>query len=187
MNIRTTQNSSQCARFKTDRIELLQDLHIDHITPGQPSKLISTDDVIFETPGGLYKDSVATDNELIKKSDVDALITQRLNSAFLVTGQIGLPSSTECTVTRDSVGVYLVVFNDTWNAQFSNVHYTILLQDRSVELGSIPKPSRRGQYWTNKTNSQFRIVCVEQEDSFCLLYTSPSPRDRTRSRMPSSA
>ena len=24
-------------------------------------------------------------------------------------------------------------------------------------------------------------------DSFCLLYTSPSPRDRTRSRMPSSA
>ena len=25
------------------------------------------------------------------------------------------------------------------------------------------------------------------EDYFCLLYTSPSPRDRTRSRMPSSA
>ena len=25
------------------------------------------------------------------------------------------------------------------------------------------------------------------EDIFCLLYTSPSPRDRTRSRMPSSA
>ena len=25
------------------------------------------------------------------------------------------------------------------------------------------------------------------EGEFCLLYTSPSPRDRTRSRMPSSA
>ena len=25
------------------------------------------------------------------------------------------------------------------------------------------------------------------EGNFCLLYTSPSPRDRTRSRMPSSA
>ena len=25
------------------------------------------------------------------------------------------------------------------------------------------------------------------EPNFCLLYTSPSPRDRTRSRMPSSA
>ena len=35
--------------------------------------------------------------------------------------------------------------------------------------------------------------CVLEEykewikDGFCLLYTSPSPRDRTRSRMPSSA
>ena len=28
---------------------------------------------------------------------------------------------------------------------------------------------------------------ISQADQFCLLYTSPSPRDRTRSRMPSSA
>ena len=30
------------------------------------------------------------------------------------------------------------------------------------------------------------IICITW-DSICLLYTSPSPRDRTRSRMPSSA
>ena len=29
--------------------------------------------------------------------------------------------------------------------------------------------------------------CDWKEASLCLLYTSPSPRDRTRSRMPSSA
>ena len=28
---------------------------------------------------------------------------------------------------------------------------------------------------------------ADEEDLTCLLYTSPSPRDRTRSRMPSSA
>ena len=28
---------------------------------------------------------------------------------------------------------------------------------------------------------------VKSSDNACLLYTSPSPRDRTRSRMPSSA
>ena len=28
---------------------------------------------------------------------------------------------------------------------------------------------------------------IEDKDRICLLYTSPSPRDRTRSRMPSSA
>ena len=30
-------------------------------------------------------------------------------------------------------------------------------------------------------------ACCEQAAEACLLYTSPSPRDRTRSRMPSSA
>ena len=30
------------------------------------------------------------------------------------------------------------------------------------------------------------VVC-DSEGNLCLLYTSPSPRDRTRSRMPSSA
>ena len=33
---------------------------------------------------------------------------------------------------------------------------------------------------------KFCIKCLRQVKS-CLLYTSPSPRDRTRSRMPSSA
>ncbi len=183
VNMITTQNSSTCARFKTDRIELLQDLHIDHITPGQPSKLISTDDVIFVTPGGIYKDSVATENEFIKKSDIDALIAQRLNAAFMVSNQTGLPLSTECTVTRESAGVYLVQFVDSWNTQFLDHHYSILLQDRSVELGSgIPKPSRRAQYWTNKSNTQFRIICTEEEDGFPTDGTGAedTPRDPGR-------
>ena len=32
-----------------------------------------------------------------------------------------------------------------------------------------------------------KITAIAGESSTCLLYTSPSPRDRTRSRMPSSA
>ena len=31
------------------------------------------------------------------------------------------------------------------------------------------------------------VLSGRRQDKFCLLYTSPSPRDRTRSRMPSSA
>ena len=30
-------------------------------------------------------------------------------------------------------------------------------------------------------------LTIKEGDKVCLLYTSPSPRDRTRSRMPSSA
>ena len=41
-----------------------------------------------------------------------------------------------------------------------------------------------------KESSEFRVQVQKQlhlQHIFCLLYTSPSPRDRTRSRMPSSA
>ena len=47
--------------------------------------------------------------------------------------------------------------------------------------------------WVNGikvTESQFKLLRngdIIRVANFCLLYTSPSPRDRTRSRMPSSA
>ena len=39
----------------------------------------------------------------------------------------------------------------------------------------------------SSTQRMLEAVDVLSEDNTCLLYTSPSPRDRTRSRMPSSA
>ena len=36
-------------------------------------------------------------------------------------------------------------------------------------------------------NNMVRTIAMDTTDGLCLLYTSPSPRDRTRSRMPSSA
>ena len=60
---------------------------------------------------------------------------------------------------------------------------------------------KRGKIWTKlikeitvaaklgggdiATNPRLRLAIDKAKD--CLLYTSPSPRDRTRSRMPSSA
>ena len=43
--------------------------------------------------------------------------------------------------------------------------------------------------FANSGMVQFKNVFtgLEKRDYVCLLYTSPSPRDRTRSRMPSSA
>ena len=38
-----------------------------------------------------------------------------------------------------------------------------------------------------KDRIAYSMLCKAEEEGFCLLYTSPSPRDRTRSRMPSSA
>ena len=41
---------------------------------------------------------------------------------------------------------------------------------------------------TQETAATLNVVdSMEEQSLLCLLYTSPSPRDRTRSRMPSSA
>ena len=52
---------------------------------------------------------------------------------------------------------------------------TINLYLTDALSSSIPKASR------------FRVKANKRKQKICLLYTSPSPRDRTRSRMPSSA
>ena len=41
------------------------------------------------------------------------------------------------------------------------------------------------EYWDEVRGCEDEVHSVP--DGLCLLYTSPSPRDRTRSRMPSSA
>ena len=41
--------------------------------------------------------------------------------------------------------------------------------------------------WLIEMKSDFKPSIFDQQYKPCLLYTSPSPRDRTRSRMPSSA
>ena len=51
------------------------------------------------------------------------------------------------------------------------------------------KRNRRGDSKNLDRDSdwQERVVQIRRVSKTCLLYTSPSPRDRTRSRMPSSA
>ena len=44
-----------------------------------------------------------------------------------------------------------------------------------------------GVYNAFKDDAGLQVECTQGRDMGCLLYTSPSPRDRTRSRMPSSA
>ena len=50
-----------------------------------------------------------------------------------------------------------------------------------LEEGRINALSKAGINYIDLTKNGFELPLI------CLLYTSPSPRDRTRSRMPSSA
>ena len=44
-----------------------------------------------------------------------------------------------------------------------------------------------GAYEILRTSNKIKLTILASGSEVCLLYTSPSPRDRTRSRMPSSA
>ena len=52
------------------------------------------------------------------------------------------------------------------------------------ELGE-PHPKNIEQVYGGDIHSAWKIEFANKK--FCLLYTSPSPRDRQKSRMPSSA
>ena len=54
----------------------------------------------------------------------------------------------------------------------------IALAHEQIELDSVNQ---------SEGNKQYVLNLLYDPDSGCLLYTSPSPRDRQKSRMPSSA
>ena len=64
----------------------------------------------------------------------------------------------------------------------SNEERYVSIADRICEKGWFGQKTGRGYY--KYTPGARR---GEEDPEVCLLYTSPSPRDRTRSRMPSSA
>ena len=52
-----------------------------------------------------------------------------------------------------------------------------------------PNKDENGIAWITDRQYIVELICENKaaKDNNCLLYTSPSPRDRTRYRMPSSA
>ena len=56
---------------------------------------------------------------------------------------------------------------------------------RILEIAAHTENNKVVENYTHKSKHKNPLCGDEME--ICLLYTSPSPRDRTRSRMPSSA
>ena len=57
------------------------------------------------------------------------------------------------------------------------------ISQRQLRVGEMIKQSLSMIFLKNEA----KVPNLETNSITCLLYTSPSPRDRTRSRMPSSA
>ena len=81
-----------------------------------------------------------------------------------------------------------------WTAVADAHHYDIRMRVQgssswTISLNNLFGTSKQKLNLTSSTDYEWQIrsACSTDSSSVCLLYTSPSPRDRTRSRMPSSA
>ena len=79
---------------------------------------------------------------------------------------------------------------EEWNSHGvkKQIEYAILTAEISKATFGLPPIEYKGLKGLKKQNLRDHMTDLELIFSmFCLLYTSPSPRDRQKSRMPSSA
>ena len=104
----------------------------------------------------------------------------------LVTGFLGSGKTTLLNrILREQHGHRIAVIENEFGEE--GVDNDLLLQDRDEQIVEM----NNGCICCTVRGDLIRILgsLAKRRDRFdhCLLYTSPSPRDRTRSRMPSSA
>eukprot|EP01015_Nassula_variabilis_P011610 TRINITY_DN1940_c0_g1_i9.p2 TRINITY_DN1940_c0_g1~~TRINITY_DN1940_c0_g1_i9.p2 ORF type:complete len:106 (+),score=46.68 TRINITY_DN1940_c0_g1_i9:46-363(+) len=68
--------------------------------------------------------------------------------------------------------------------KFPNFVFQTLSQ--ILQFGQVSHNKSQYQFGSNSLQMVFQLI-TSNKHSICLLYTSPSPRDRQKSRMPSSA
>ena len=128
--------------------------------------------------------SIDDDDEVVEDTDPRSETEAPLAQVFIDTKGIAIVD--EPRIRSDAI---LVIDNDTiYNGNMG-------IEFRGASSQGFPKKSYRLETW-DENNEDINVSLFglpEEEDWIlhgpysCLLYTSPSPRDRTRSRMPSSA
>ena len=90
------------------------------------------------------------------------------------------------------LGDFYEMFDEDAKVASRELDLALTTRDRAVEnpeertpMCGIPYHSAES-YIARLIAKGYKVAICEQTED-CLLYTSPSPRDRTRSRMPSSA
>jgi PAS domain S-box-containing protein len=112
---------------------------------------------------------------------------QKLNQCFLGLGPDPLDNIKSITLSgQDILGEYVIQY-----CRMDKGTFSMFIPDRDSD--DFVKPDRSEDYIcydTIASNRDQPLIIEDLEDAplkSCLLYTSPSPRDRQKSRMPSSA
>ena len=145
--------------------------------------------IVFETKDGMQYDL----------GNVDEISGQRLSDieAFSLTDFT--PSVTPSTATSSSLegrratGTIISFEGNDYRTNSRAIRRNeageiVSVRVKSLDAGG-PSVDLKGQAAEDAAYLIYldELQTQEQQNEVCLLYTSPSPRDRTRSRMPSSA
>ena len=154
-------------------------------------------------------DNIDSDNDMIKKGAFTKSIQERgpdspsnRKIAFLRWHDWEKPIGKFLTLQEDDFGLFAVSQlgtsvggNDAWNDYNDGIirEHSIgfqYIQDKMRWIDDANAPAQG--YWMISELKLYEGSAVtfganSETNVVCLLYTSPSPRDRTRSRMPSSA
>ena len=87
---------------------------------------------------------------------------------------------------------FLYTRTNTWSSAPQPTEETIkywkhISQKKNWRIVQLPNGFLQTEYKSIDSDDWIDVTRRETVARTCLLYTSPSPRDRTRSRMPSSA
>ena len=119
------------------------------------------------------------------------IISNAVNTSFFVDKFSNFDISNSISDTNLMPGTDSSQDIGTTGIRWANGYFDNLYGDGSnitnVGSGSVSAPGSDHQVIFNNGGSSFGAASVLYWNDTCLLYTSPSPRDRQKSRMPSSA
>ena len=95
------------------------------------------------------------------------------------------PNTNRCVNIKGAIGKNLM--KDKNQLNISNENNSCYIDSLLVALFHFKNRVVYNMFFKNKLEHKYASQIQDELYNICLLYTSPSPRDRTRSRMPSSA
>ena len=148
------------------RVIQLKDFENDYTTIGNDCYLVDSETIknkYYLETGNILFTSKGTNNFAIVFEDIDDTPTIASSALFVL------------KVDESLANPYFVA----WYMNQSKVQNYFQTNEAGTYNTSINK--------TTLEETPIALPSLETQAKICLLYTSPSPRDRTRSRMPSSA
>ena len=118
-----------------------------------------------------------TIEECILPSSIKKTFTEFLNRGeipnMLLSGPPGIGKTTVAKALCNELGVDFYLINGSDEGRFLDT-----VRNNAKNFASTVSLS---------STAKHKVIIIDEADNTCLLYTSPSPRDVSRSRMPSSA